>query len=379
MANGRTPWCRCVGVSDLAVRGAPNVTTNARWWVRPVGLWVVWRLVSFLAFLAAGGKPVVGAARWDDGYYLTILRQGYRPFADYGPYQQTNFFPLLSWATRAVQVVVRSETVAVHTVVSAASLAAAVTVFAVARRSYDDKTATIAIVLLLAAPGSIFLWLFFTEGLFIALSAGAILAAQSGRDRLGAVLGIAVAMTRPLGVLIIVPLVLARLERRRVDRRTVIAFAPIVGLMIVMGAQWRQAGDPLAFQRVSALWGRHTTLPLSPIVERLQEIFVLETYNAVALADVASVVVVLWLCAASLRTRLSWCMRSWLIAMAIVPLISGLSHSWSRYMMAAWPAAIVGAAKLRSRPHATWVVIAIACALLNASVVVAWHNGLFVG
>ena len=45
------------------------------------------------------------------------MRQGYNPFEDYGLWQQTNFFPLLPWTARAVQLVVRSEDVAINLVV----------------------------------------------------------------------------------------------------------------------------------------------------------------------------------------------------------------------------------------------------------------------
>ena len=339
----------------------------------------MWRVLSFAAFVAVGGKPIVGAARWDDGYYLTIVRQGYRPHPSYGPYQQTNFFPLMSWTTRAVQYVVRSETIAVHLVVSAASLSAVLLLYAITRRQRDEATALLAVALLLAVPGSIFLWLFFSEGMFIALSAGALLAAESGRHRLAAVLGIGVAMTRSVGVLIVVPLLLARAQRRRLDRTARPALLPVTGLFVVMVAQWWQAGDPFAFQKTSALWGRHTTLPISPLVDRLQEILVLRNFNAVTFTDFACVVIVLWLAAYSLRSNLSWCLRAWLIVMALVPLTSGLTHSWSRYMLAAWPAAILAADRLRHRPRSTVVAVFFALAFLNVQIVAAWHGGLFIG
>jgi len=88
---------------------------------------------------------------------------------------------------------------------------------------------------------------------------------------------------------------------------------------------------------------------------------------------------VLWLAAYSLRSNLSWCLRAWLIAMALVPLTSGLTHSWSRYMLAAWPAAILAADRLRHRPRSTVVAVFFALAFLNVQIVAAWHGGLFIG
>lgn len=370
---------------DIAVRHRTRKASTARWWARPLGIWIVWRLLSFGIFVAVGGKPIVGAARWDDGYYLTILRQGFRPNPAYGEFQQTSFFPLLPWTTRAVQTVVRSETLAVHVVVSAASIAAVLLVYSIARRHRDETTALLAIGVLLVSPGSIWLWLFYPEGMFIALSAGALLAAETHRPWLAAVLGSGVAMTRSLGVVIVLPLLLAQAEHRpraqrwRVDRTTVTALVPISGLLVVMAAQWWQAGDPLAYPKTSALWGSHPTLPIVPLIERLQEMFVLGLFNGVTLADWLCIVVVLWLIAHSLRTPLSWSMRSWMIAMAFVPLVSGLSHCWSRYMLVAWPAAILAADKLRDRPRITVGVIFLSLAFLEFQIASAWHGGLFIG
>src|SRR5687768_5238272 len=173
LSHGRVQTADCSGVITVADRRLLPAATTVRWWVRPVAVWTVWRLLSFCMFVATGGKSIVGAARWDDGYYLTILRQGYRPNPAYGVYQQTEFFPLLPWTTRVVQSFVRSETVAVHLVVTAASLASVLLVYVIARRFRDEKVALLAVAVLVASPGSIFLWNFFSEGLFVALSAGA--------------------------------------------------------------------------------------------------------------------------------------------------------------------------------------------------------------
>jgi hypothetical protein len=353
--------------------------------VRPLGIWAVWRLLSFCIFVAVGGKPIVGAARWDDGYYLTILRQGYRPNPAYGAFQQTEFFPLLPWTTRVVQAVVRSETIAVHIVVSAASLAAVLLVYTIARRLRDETTALFAVAILLASPGSIFLWNFFSEGLFIALSAGALLAAATRRPWLAGLLGAGVAMTRPHGALIVLPLLLAQLEERprterwRLDRTMASAFVPIAGLFVVMGAQWWQAGDPFAYPKVSALWGRHNTLPITPLVERLQQMLVLDLFNGVTLADWLCILVALWMCAYCLRTPFPWALRSWMIAMTMAPLFSGLAHCWSRFALAAWPAVILVADKLKGRPRLTLVVVFLSLTFLEVQIASAWHGGLFVG
>ena len=325
-------------------------------------------------------QPVVGAARWDDGYYLTILRQGYRPLPSYGPWQQTNFFPLLPWTTRGVQVIVRSETVAMHVVVTGAQLAAVLLLYAFAKRLFDERTALIAVGLLLLAPASIFLWLFFSEGLFIALSIGALLAADTGRDRVAALLGIGVAMTRSVGVLIAIPLGLAQLQRRRrLDGSLTVALAPVLGLLTVMVAQRIQAGDTLGFVHTSALWGRHNTWPWSALFDRIKLSLDQRGYASTSVADLGSMFACLYLSARAFRIKMPWSLRSWLLLMTFVPLVTGLLFSWSRYMLAAWPASIVAAEALKRRPRMTYVLLGSAMLFLSLHRVFDWHRGVFIG
>ncbi|TMK80484.1 MAG: hypothetical protein E6G46_09330, partial [Actinobacteria bacterium] len=105
---------------------------------------------------------------------------GYRPIAG-GSQQPASFFPLLPWMTRAVRVVIRSELGAAILVTTVASFAAVVLVYEVMRRWKGEAVARWAIVLLLAFPTSFFLWEFYTEALFIALTAGALLAMMRRR------------------------------------------------------------------------------------------------------------------------------------------------------------------------------------------------------
>jgi hypothetical protein len=346
------------------------------WTVRPLALWAIWRLTHLVLVVAAGGRPDVW---WDDGYYRTILRQGYRPFEAYGLWQQTNFFPLLPWITRVVQYAVRSEAVAIAVVVTGAQVAAVLLLYVIAERWRGERVALTAVALLLLVPPSVFLWMFYTEGLFLALSMGAILAAERDRPLLAGVLGIGVAATRSVGILIAVPLALAAWQRRRViDRRIVWCALPALGLAAVMFAQWVQADDALAFVHTSKYWETHAQLPFVTFLERLD--FVSETkFTTTTPIDVAAVVLA---CAAGVRAfriAMPWSHRAWLWLMVLAPLSSGLLFSWSRYMLAAWPAVLVGAEVVDRRPTATKVVLVIACVVISINRILVWHDGWFIG
>jgi hypothetical protein len=349
-----------------------------RWgWVfRPLAMWVVWRVAHLVFVISAGGRPGVW---WDDGYYRTIMRQGYRPFEAYGVWQQTNFFPLLPWIARAVQFVVRSEDVAIHVVVTAAQIGAVLLLYAIARRWRDDRVATIAVALLLLAPASVFLWMFYTEGLFLTLSMGAILAAERDRPLLAGILGIGVAATRAVGILIAIPLALAAWQRRAsIDRRALWCALPVLGLAAVMFVQWLQADDALGFVHASKHWETQAQLPISTFVERLD--FIGETrFSTTSAIDIAAVVLACAAGVVAFRIAMPWSHRAWLWLMVLAPLSSGLIFSWSRYMLAAWPALLVGAEVIERRPLVTKLTIATLLAILSVNRIDVWHDGRFIG
>jgi hypothetical protein len=349
---------------------------RAKEYVAPLAMWALWRLAHFVAERMVGGRPK--DLWWDDGYYHTILRHGYERFEPYGVWQQTNFFPLLPWITRATQVVVRSETVAMHAVLTAAQLATVVLLYELGKRFYDRGIALGAVALLLLSPASVFLWMYFSEGLFLALSMGAILAAERRRPFLAGLLGAGVAATRSIGVLMVVPLALAQLRRQRPDRRLAYALLPVLGLLAVMAAQWIQAGDPLAFMKVSKHWGRETTLPFTTMFQRLD--LAIETgFGLTTVLDFAAVGLAVWLAVRAWRTKMPWSMQAITWIAILTPLASGLAFSWLRYLMVAWPLYFVAADWLRQRPRIVWVVVALGLAVLSAQRLVAWNNGYFIG
>jgi hypothetical protein len=349
--------------------------TRARGLVAPVAMWALWRLAHLAIVLASGGRP---ARWWDDGYYRTILRHGYEHYAPYGDWQQTNFFPLLPWLTRVTQELVRSETVAMHLVVTAAQIATVLLLFELGKAYFDRRVALGAVALLLLSPASVFLWMFFSEGLFLAFSMGAILAAERRRPALGGLLGAGVAATRSMGVLMVIPLALAQLRRNRPDRRLWFALLPVLGLAAVMAAQWIQAGDPLAFTKVSKLWGRRTTLPITTLFERL-DLVLDRGFGLVSVLDFVAVGVAVGLALRVRRVGLPWSMQAFTWIAILTPLASGLAFSWLRYMMAAWPLYLVAADWLQRRIRATWVVVGVTLAFTTWRVLVAWNDGSFIG
>ena len=355
---------------------------SAHTWVSsvraPLAMWAIWRLAHLATFLLVGGAPTLGPHRWDDGYYLRILRVGYAPIAELGPWQQTNFFPLLPWLTNTVQLVVRSEPVAMNLVVTATQVAAILMVWYAARLCTSERVATATVALFLLFPASVHLWFFYSEGLFIALTAGSLYAAERGRMRLAAILGIAVAMTRTIGVLVAIPLAVAVLQRRRrLHRDLWWAVAPVIGLAVVCTAQWVQAGDPFAFMEAAKAWETETTFPLTTIWDRLQHVQRIG-YTLNTTLDVVVLAVWLVLAALGLRSQMPWSYKVWCWIGVVAPLVSGLELSWTRYMYSAWPAFIVAAGWFDTLSRPARLTIAVCLAAATFGCIQDWHNGYFI-
>jgi hypothetical protein len=362
---------------------------------------VVWRVAQLSTILAFGGQSALrqttgflpashpGLFLWDGAWYQRIAHAGYRPIPG-NTQQPTNFFPLLPWITRAVRLLVRSEVAAEIIVTTAASLAAVLLVYEVMRRWKGEGVARWTIVLFLAFPTSFFLWQFYTEGLFIALCAGAMLAMLQRKAWLAGALGAAAAMTRPPGILLLLVLgVMYVGERRRLHRDVAWLALCLVGLGIVMLVMKVQAGNALAFTTGPEAWGRHLALPWAPVDATLR------TYlhgGGPALAgwswataspigsprDVVATYLFLALFVVSLWRSWPWSARALILTMTLAPIATGLVQSMSRYVLAAWPAFGVAADIPIAWRRVVLGTVTVGLIALSVGILHDWSHGLFI-
>jgi hypothetical protein len=197
--------------------------------------------------------------RWDGARYLTIATSGY----SLDP-QNAAFFPLYPLLIRFLLALFGSfaSPVLWGALVSlVASAFAFYFIFEVARELYDERVARIAILCFAFFPTALFLNAVYTEGLFIALSAGSFWAARVKRNfLLGCVLAALAAATRNLGFLLVIPLALEWRRGRLGWRGAYLALVPS-GLVAYMAYLWLRFSDPLLFYHAQAEWGRSLGSP----------------------------------------------------------------------------------------------------------------------
>lgn len=214
-----------------------------------VAIFVVVRLLMLLviALVAhAHHKGTMHVLTKADGlWYLRIAAHGYGhppPIGPNGAYTHTTplaFFPLYPWLIRAVSVVGISKPYAALLVTAIAGLAAVVFIALWARPYAGDRGAVVLVTVWSMLPTSAVLDMAYSEALFVAAAAAALLAVQRDRLVLAGLACTVAGLTRPtaaglvLGVLIAVLLDVRRNGLRR--RHVAAALLAPAGMAISLG------------------------------------------------------------------------------------------------------------------------------------------------
>src|SRR4051812_2405332 len=255
-------WCRLA-----AVRNAAAVVVGTR----PAMLCVGY-LAIFMIGYANGRAPLRHfdnellnlPVRWDAGWYLQIVTDGYR-YTPGDPTMQQNivFFPAFPMLMRAAGRLLGGSMVgyvAAGMIIStAAFFAALVYLYAFARDRYGDDIAAGAIWLLAAYPFALFFSALYTESLFLLGAAGAFYHFSKQQFGRAAAWGVLVGLTRVNGAFLVVPLAVLAISSARRERNVTAfaaAAAPAAGLALYALFIWRLTGDPLAFLSGHLAWGR---------------------------------------------------------------------------------------------------------------------------
>lgn len=204
--------------------------------------------------------------RWDSAWYLDLARDGYS-FVRAGESTNVVFFPLYPWLVRTVSFSGWLNSKIVAYVISFACLwCACVWLWqAVAREWNDSRLAILAVAFLLFGPVSFFFTCIYSEALFLPLAILCIDSARRDRWWLAGALGALAALTRFIGVALVVPLVWQYVASQyRVERghrawrvRPILAcLLPLAGLTAYCIFMWVRFDDPLVYFHGQQFWGR---------------------------------------------------------------------------------------------------------------------------
>jgi Gpi18-like mannosyltransferase len=207
-------------------------------------------------------------ARWDSEWYLLIADQGYdsseffENFAvGYEPAATAGFLPLYPLLIRALYPLFGG--VGAGVLISNVALLGSLFLLyrlAATEGRHDKERATglAACVALLVFPSSLFLSAVYAESLFLLLSLGVFASVRQGRFAVAGILGGLATVTRPLGVLLALPMVWEWHQAWRDRRTSGWQLLWVLWLPIALGAFMfhchRVFGDPLALMHRQARW-----------------------------------------------------------------------------------------------------------------------------
>ena len=237
-----------------------------------------------LAWQATQSHPLVNLyARWDSGWYLSIVDLGY--VADSSKYPgyvvdegidlEANkaFFPLYPLLVKVLGNPLNDNLLAGVILSNLFYLIALLFLYKLAALDYSEKTALTAVLFALVYPVNFILSGFFTESLFLALTISAFYYARKNRWPLAGMLGFLSAITRPLGVLIVIPLMWEYAHSKKTRRKSglyllLIPFGPLIFFTYL----YTLTGDPLSFLNTQKML--FTTGFANPIIHSI-EIFLI--------------------------------------------------------------------------------------------------------
>jgi hypothetical protein len=195
---------------------------------------------------------------------------------------------------------------------------------------------------LMVFPTSFFLSAAYGESLFLALSVGAILAGRRGSWWWAGILGGLAALTRPFGVLVVLPLAIEAWQTRgpgwpwRIG--AALALVPLA-LLAYMGYLQVQYGDALAFLHAQSDWDRSLMAPWDTIARFLEGPFELHV-GSHSLIDFAFMLFATGVALAAWKVlRRSYAV--YLTALVVFPLFTGSLVSYPRFVITYFPMFLV--------------------------------------
>jgi hypothetical protein len=317
-------------------------------------------------------------SRWDAWHYTRIAESGY-PSLDPS---RTAFFPLFPTLIRIVaELQGRTDRaglfVAAILVANVCLVAATMVLAALVRLDLTPDDARRSAWYLLVFPTSLFLSAGYSESLFLLLTMGAILACRTDRWLWAAGLGMFAAVTRPVGLVICVPLAVEAFLAWRASGqwrwRSAVAFvAPFVGFgawMLYLNTTFR---DPLAFLHAQKGWDRSLELPWDTFFHFFEGRLTLES-GLHSLTDLTFTIVGISLALLAWRwLRTSYAL--YMTALLLVPLSTGTLLSMPRFLLVMFPMYLVLAILgRRTAVHETLLVVGMGLACLFMVLYAQWY------
>lgn len=311
---------------------------------------------------------------WDTGWYLNVVDQGYDtiPKTDGLSMGKANyaFFPLYPLLIKGMKYITGNSFTAGIIVSNLALLIACFYLFKLVQLETNKKDAYKAVKFMILCPVAFILSGVFSEATFLALLIASFYYAKKKNWGATGIVGFLLALTRPVGVFVVIPLAYEYLKSTKYKFKQIrpdflFLFLIPIGLFLFMYYNHHLTGDWMAFSSIQSSWNRAIINPLRTLYDGM---FTKDIYTLYLAWPTVFVLVVLTIFYK--KIGLSY----WFVGMylTIIPLLTGLG-SMPRYMLTIFPLYIL-LAKL-SRNQLFNQIATITLALLQGFMMVFWASG----
>ena len=325
-----------------------------------------------------GGTWFEGWNRWDAEWYRTIVREGYVYFP--GPQSSVAFWPSYPMAVKALSWAFPSIYITGSVLTAVAGAAAVMMLRKWAGIFVPAKVAMAGVVLFCVYPYSFYLYgAVYADAFFVAAAIGAFLLVERDRMFWAGLVGVIATAGRPAGLVVAAALILRVIERRNVaegveglaarfDPRSMTrSDAPIFLALAGLGGWctflWIKFGDPLLFVTIegSKGWdqgaGPPTWLKFQLIRDLQNRPF---TGSTIGLVFQGLLVFGALALVPLVKRRFGWSYAIYVTGVLALPLLGTKDFLGAgRYLLAAFPCAIVLGELLSARPRLRSVVVAV--------------------
>ena len=296
---------------------------------------------------------------WDGNHYLFLADNGYQP-----SHISNAYYPLLPLAMRLLRPLALGDGLVAGLLVSiACCLGAVAFLYLLVKDTHGEDVAWRAGLCFLAFPTSFYTGLVYTESLFLLLAIGLFWFLRRGWTLPALLFSFALPLTRPTGLLVALPAVVATFLQepgwRPTARKILVPVAFALGFATYLAIMALSTGDPFAgfeAQRVFLASNSIGNL-LHPVDWFVSNYVTVQlTLNGFTTSILNRACFALFIVAAALCARsLDRSLLVYTLVVGVVPAMSGNMTSYIRYVAVVFPLFICLAARLERRV-ALWLV-----------------------
>lgn len=321
------------------------------------------------------GRWARHVATWDAEHYLYLSCHGYGPGV-----RSVAFYPLWPLLVRALAPLAGGDHLLAGLVLAnLLSLAGWVLFHRLCARRFGERTADLALTLLVAFPGALFFQFLYTEALFFLLLMGLWWGLERRRRTLAGAAALLLPLTRGVGVFAVLPIawVLARESGLRawvwrlafgagqksavrsegfvqigvpesgfLKTPWLLLAAPGLGWAVYLALMWQWTGNPWAGIEAQGYWGVHAISNLWDVPKFVKGFFEVRAWHEFTGSVLDRLGFLLVLYALPVLWRRGRDLVAWTLMLAVIPAMSGTFVSFLRFASCAFPVFLAGAAVL---------------------------------